>query len=460
MQNATEQALIQVFASAAKARSTILDKKYAPNDLERLYDRATGKLAIPDHHVPLIGDRLTTPRPVRLTPNIWAFRSLFRCFAGVVADMPLPKGAFFSGSAVLAAATIPCVLATPTIVNILTQRGQEHERRQHVAFMSVNRCLGGNRPGISAKVVEFYGGADKKQIENLREEITSAMPITLDGHDTSSDDVLFWTHNGFGFYAKADIDIFLAVKTPEEGDVIVRQIYKTLAHVEEGDVCNVRTPNTLTFARSYPERHCQCVLLFADRVHHHLAFADLCCTATALVDGIPFTSARSRAALSTKVNLCPTSMLAIRRDTPRRVAKSIKRGFIPIFLEDRRAGDTAMLMEWIGDELAYKGKRLLPLLLIAESDDDIDLVDMDATCKYLLSHNTCYNAFNIPRMIDLTAECIELFFKKLAERAAIRGDDEHLVSALVYSVEQIPKCAHKLEKSKKEVWVSYGMLQK
>ena len=147
--------------------------------------------------------------------------------------------------------------------------------------------------------------------------------------------------------------------------------------------------------------------------------------------------------------------------------ESIKRGFVPVFLEDSRAGDVSTLMGRLQDELAYKGKRLLSLLLVAEDirqldidiqDGDIDIVDINRACDYLLSSSTAYSAFNIPRMIDLDARGIEMFFLKLAERAATRDDEEHLVSALVSSMEEIPRCVHKLEKCEKEVWVSYGMV--
>ena len=461
MHMATRQAVVEVFTSAAQMRSTILDGGCVPSDLERLYDRATGQLAIRDHIAPLtIDGGLGAPRPVRLTPNIWAFRSLFRCFAGSIADMPLPKGAFFSGSSLLAAVAIPCELATPEIVEVLTQRGQEHERLRQIVAMTVNRRLGGSKKGVSAIVLEFLGGADNVQIENLREEITSLMPVSaLNGHDTEWDDVFLWTHNGFSSWARSDIDIFLAADSQEAGDRVARLIYKNIVHLEGEEVCCVVTPNTITFARSYPERHVQVVMLTMARVHHHLLFADLDCTAMALVEATPFTSARSRAALKFKVNTCPTSMLAIRRDTPKRLAKSIKRGFVPVFLEDPRAGDISAHMQILRNELKFKGKKLLDLLVIAEDDEDQDQVDMEVAVNYLVSTNTAYSAFQIPRMVNLTARGIEMFFRKLAELAAQRDDDGHLVTALISSVEDIPRCFPKLQRSRREIWTSYGMIE-
>ena len=65
--------------------------------------------------------------------------------------------------------------------------------------------------------------------------------------------------------------------------------------------------NTVTFARSWPERHVQVVLYTLPSVGHILAFADLDCTAMAVIGGIPYTTARSRRALTDKVNAVPRS---------------------------------------------------------------------------------------------------------------------------------------------------------
>ena len=65
--------------------------------------------------------------------------------------------------------------------------------------------------------------------------------------------------------------------------------------------------NTVTFARSWPERHVQVVLYTMSSVGHILAFADLDCTAMAVIGGIPYTTARSRRALTDKANAVPRS---------------------------------------------------------------------------------------------------------------------------------------------------------
>ena len=63
----------------------------------------------------------------------------------------------------------------------------------------------------------------------------------------------------------------------QEGDAIVQKLYKLLLKVD-GEPCTVlRTANTVTFARSWPERHVQVVLYTMPSVGHILAFADLDC---------------------------------------------------------------------------------------------------------------------------------------------------------------------------------------
>ena len=75
------------------------------------------------------------------------------------------------------------------------------------------------------------------------------MPMR-DGHSTRVDDVLYWDWNGFGFWSRSDIDIFLAVKEQAAGNQIAKEIYKRLAQLEGNDICCVKTPNTVTFARA------------------------------------------------------------------------------------------------------------------------------------------------------------------------------------------------------------------
>jgi hypothetical protein len=438
-------------------RSNILDGQEVPHDLERLYDRSTGELAIRDLHVPLVGGDLDTPQPVRLTPNIWAFRCLFRCFAGVLADIKLPKGAFFSGSSVFAAATMPCDLATPAVIHTLTMKGKQHEQVRQVAKMAISRWLG-NRIAVATKILHFVGGADLAEIQDLRKSVAASMPKRK-GYETTQDDVLYWDWNGFGTFARSDIDIFLAADSLNKADAIAKELYNTVLRMEDGDICTLRTPNTITFARGYPERHCQCVLYIMPRIHHHLLFADFDCTASALVDGVPFTSRRSKVALSTKLNFCPTSMLAIRRDTPKRLASYIKRGIVPYFSEDPRAGDVTTLMERVREEVNFRGKKYLDLTVVAgEWKEDELAFDLERAVSYLISSNTSYNTWNVPRMVYLAAQGIGCFFNKLAENAAQQDEEGQLVTAVVGSSQGIPSCAFKLQKSRRETWVSYGMV--
>ena len=103
-------------------------------------------------------------------------------------------------------------------------------------------------------------------------------------------------------------------------------LYHRICLAAGGDVACVRTPNTLTMCRSWPERHVQLILLTMQKPSHHLLFADLDCTAVAYMGGEVFTTSRSRRALETGRNLVPHAMLRNRRDMPPRIAAYQKGG--------------------------------------------------------------------------------------------------------------------------------------
>ena len=93
----------------------------------------------------------------------------------------------------------------------------------------------------------------------------------------------------------------------QEGDAIVQKLYKLLLKVD-GEPCTVlRTANTVTFARSWPERHVQVVLYTMPSVGHILAFADLDCA----LDGLEIAAQSfSRSILGGELrNLSPPCVL-------------------------------------------------------------------------------------------------------------------------------------------------------
>ena len=133
--------------------------------------------------------------------------------------------------------------------------------------------------------------------------------------------------NGFGEYARSDIDIFVSAQGQEEADAKITQIYERICQLERGRLTTLRTPNSLTIVRDWPERHIQIIVLHMRSMAEHLLFADLDCTALAYRAGQVMASSRSLRALRTGKNVVPESMLAARPDTPKRVGLYMRRGF-------------------------------------------------------------------------------------------------------------------------------------
>ena len=127
-----------------------------------------------------------------LTPDLRIFRTLFRCFCGRVADLPLPPGAFFTGSAVVAAATLPTRLLNDELMQTLLDCGSEEEEAQIAAAMSLRRGLRGKKPLV--RHVQGFLGAMTDLFE-VREDVADDQP---DPEHTSfeEDDVLQWTDRG------------------------------------------------------------------------------------------------------------------------------------------------------------------------------------------------------------------------------------------------------------------------
>jgi hypothetical protein len=121
-------------------------------------------------------------------------------------------------------------------------------------------------------------GTEQDAIEDLREEITELMPSRGE-RQTTENDAMYWTWNGFGAFRESDIDIFLAAESLDEADCMASEIYRLMMPCPHTgfstigeDMCCVRTPNTVTFCRSYPERHVQIFLYTMEKGHHHIAF--------------------------------------------------------------------------------------------------------------------------------------------------------------------------------------------
>ena len=62
--------------------------------------------------------------------------------------------------------------------------------------------------------------------------------------------------------------------TQTAGYAIVREVYDLLKHMDDKPCTIIRTASTVTFARSWPERHGQVVLYVMPSVSSLLLFAD------------------------------------------------------------------------------------------------------------------------------------------------------------------------------------------
>ncbi len=385
-------------------------------------------------------------------PRFSIYKQLFRCFAGPVADLPLPTGAFFAGSSVLASVTLPAMddAEKREIFAILDKYHWLEETWRSVARMSLVRRLKTFK--VTFKVMQYVGAFTS--IQDLRYDVYQAQigkgEVLAPCEDA---DVLWWTENGFGPYARSDIDIMIQASTTADGDDIARQIYHMVRNIDGDECVAVKTGNTLTLCRSWPERHVQIVLLFLSKISDLLLFADLDCTAMAIIGGVPYTTGRSRRALSTRANIVPTSMLKVRRDTPKRVAQYARRGFAAMYVTDDRvdATEVAALMEKVNAEFHYKKKLLSLTIFDIDENVDGDEIDMDWVTSYLSQGNTSYSCFSIPRMIDPTAEGIAMFFQKLY------GSSHNEI--IVFKETEIPPVQHKLAKVSREMWTQWGMLR-
>ena len=397
-------------------------------------------------------------RSVRLVPNKYAFTALMYCFCGEVAHMQLPRGVFFSGSSVLASVTMPVRSQKPDLEEVMTSWGWHIvESKVMARLVLVRRFRMLQSRGFSRLVdciLEFAGCAAVLQ------EVRAA----LDGHDEaglhrpSESDPLRWDWNGFGSYNRADIDVFVTADTIEQAGAKVRAMHSLFCAA--GDVVVIRTPNTITYCRSWPERHVQVVLLVGRDMSEHCLFCDFDCTSLVYAGGEVYTTARSRHALVYKVNVVPPKMLELRRDEPKRVAKYVKRGFRLMIFPDASFDKArlAELMLEVQKEWMFAGKKLLDLYLFAPPgalwwDVDVDAPSWTSIAANALStNNTGYSEFNIPRMPGLTARGIQKFFQLDAEQRTQQ------VSSIVSKLADIPRCVWKLHHRPREVWAEWNFV--
>ena len=457
---------MDIFRDSASARRSCLDGERAPVDFQPLYGM-DGRVNLVDAPV---RDFDVDEYSVRLVPNKYAFAALMYCFCGEVAHMKLPRGVFLSGSSVVASVTMPVRAHSRALEDAMTDWGRRIVETKVTARLVLARRFsmlqGRGVFSLVERIIEFVGCAAGLQ------EVRDA----LDGHSEEDlhapleSDPLRWDWNGFGPYNRADIDVFVTAATIEQADEKVRAMHSLFCAA--GDAVVIRTPNTITYCRSWPERHVQVVLLVGQHAAEHCLFCDFDCTSLVYVEGEVYTTARSRHALVHKVNLVPPVMLELRKDEPKRVAKYVKRGFRLMMLPDARFDEARLtdLMVEVQKEWAFAGKKLFDLHTHAydlyrfarpleDVDGDVD-GDMDVdghpwafiVATVLTANNTCYSEVNIPRMPGLTAHAIQIFFCNLA---AQRMQQE---SSVVDTPGDIPRCVWKLQDKPTEVWAKWNFV--
>ena len=448
---------MEIFRDSAAARSSCLGGARAIVEFWPLYGRdgtvtlVDGPVLHPDEHT------------VRLVPNKYAFAALMYCFCGEVAHMNLPRGVFISGSAVLASATMPVQADRPDVEEVMTNWGWLIVESNVTRRLVLRRLF--SMSSLVERIMDFVGCA--AGLQEVRDDLDGHSDTGL--HPPAESDPMRWDWNGFGPYNRADIDVFVTASTIEQADEKVRAMHSMLCAA--GDVVVIRTPNTITYCRSWPERHVQVVLLVGRHASEHCLFCDFDCTSLVYAGGQVYTTARSRHALVNKVNLVPPLMLELRRDEPKRVAKYLKRGFRLMMVPDGHFGVGRLtdLMVQVEKEWEFAGKKFLDLRVHApemfswiarrwrhvdvDVDGDVDLHDplwAFIAATVLVMDNTCYSQFNIPRMPGLTARAIQMFFLFL--------EAEQQVSSVVHTPGDIPTCMWKLEHRPMEVWAQWNFV--
>ena len=184
------------FRKEAALRLRVLDgERIEEGDLQPLYSSATEKLRCVWLRT-LAARRRQTAQNL-LTPNIRAFRTLYKAFAGAAAHLRLPQGCFFGGSSVVACTQIPKELYTKKLASHLYEYDLLCEQAWQVAYMALRKF---ELPRAVVKHILNYA-EEVDNAEALRERICDLCPEPR--YFSSSADVFGWTNNGFGCYARS-----------------------------------------------------------------------------------------------------------------------------------------------------------------------------------------------------------------------------------------------------------------
>ena len=254
------------------------------------------------------------------------------------------------------------------------------------------------------------------------------------------DDVLRWTNNGYGPYARSDIDIVIVAQSKEEAaEIIEATLRKVTARYRSYRV--YETPCSVQVIGDFPQRHVQIITVLNHSIDEYLMFVDLDCTALAFDGKNLYGSPRAYMALSSGYNIVPQAMLENRSDTPRRLHKYNVRGFgslIPGVLTAR-----AKTLLWQAGEIRDP-LRFLDINWFDESQDMIDSICANT--------GRLYTETNLPRGYGITAEMTETIRGRLQAAALAAGRATSVrkycgrPTGLVYKMTKSP-----------ENWVRWGL---
>ena len=379
-----------------------------------------------------------------------AFNALFRHFCyGLGEDLTLPPGAYYAGSSCVAAVTVPVATSENRLVQLeqRTQRKlQEPLMEKTISKMFPGKCA------LATAVMSFACDtwslpAFNHGVERVLAE-TRGAKWRYDGDGASEadrDELVMSAHfddDGFGPYARSDIDIIIVAQTHEEAE---KTILATLQKVTERyKSCRVyETPCSIQVVGDWPQRHVQIITVLNKSLDEYFLFVDLDATALAFDGRQLYGCARSILALNTGYNIIPQQMLENRSDTPRRLHKYNERGFaslIPGELTPR-----ARTLLWQAEQI-QDGKRYLD---IDWYDDDAELL-IDAICS-----NTArvYSETNLPRGYGITAAMTHEILERLQAQARAAGRTTSVKSydgaptGLIFKANKTP-----------ENWVRWGLL--
>ena len=441
------------FALEAMARMKVLNGQCAEDDLQPLYHRSTGRLRSCWLRTARARSTKMGMGKSLVCPDVRQFRTLFKAFAGKVSHVRLPSGCFYAGSSVLACTQIPQELYIDELNQFTCEYDLAAERRWQAGFMSLRRH------GIPRALVKhiLYTAETVDDSELLRERICAHYPERV--YDTPEWDVYDWSANDFGPYARSDVDIFVTAKSQTEADSKVARVYDNICQLEGRQCTALRTPNSVTIVRDWPERHVQIIVLYMRSVAEHLLFADLDCTCLAFQNGQVLASSRGMRALRSGKNVVPDSMLLNRKDTPERIGSYKKRGFDVYSISDARVDMNTMqqLYARIGASYCAAGTKFFSMSEHL-SDNGTGRANVQLAVEWLSRANTSYRSWNLPRMPGITSEIVQRFFLRVEQMA--RENGEPLITALLGEGQPLPPAQLKLHKSQRELWSSWGLLPK